>query len=205
MYIIAEAEAAAPLTVSTGAAQSPFLIISGEPGAGTQNNLNLPGSGKYNGQAFIVRASGFITVPAGTWTSSATPLQFALWGSNTASFTAASGNVLWTAASYAIFSITSATARTTVPWSFEVEMEGDSTSGIIVGNGNARLTVSPSVVTGLTAVTPTVIAQSPTTLNFSAEPPIQFAVGVITAASNLLAASGTGGTVVTLTQFLIES
>lgn len=202
MQIIAQGPAAATLTVSSGAAQSPFLIAAGLPGAGSQLNLNAPGTARLNGQPFTVRAAGYITCPAGTYTSAATPIQYALWGANTASFAAASGNLLWSAASYAIFTISSSTAKT-VPWTYEVQMEGDTVSGLIVGRGSASVTTSPAVTTRLAYVTPTNVEQTPTTMNFSTEPPIQFAAGVITAASNLL--NIVPSTTVTLTSLILEA
>lgn len=199
-YTISQAPAASILTVATGAAQSPFLVAAGEPGAGTQLNLNVPGSNRLNGQPFTVRAAGFMTCPAGTYTSAATPIQFVFWGSNTASFAAATGNALFSTTALAIFSVSSATALS-VPWEMEMQISGDSTSGTLVGTGQAFFGTSVNLVTSV-AQARAALGQLPTvhTVNMATEPPIQLAVGCITAASNLLLTS-----TLTLTQFLLEA
>jgi hypothetical protein len=202
MYIISQAPAAAILTVASGAAQSPFLVAAGEPGAGTQLNLNVPGSNRLNGQPFTVRAAGFMTCGAGTYTSAATPIQFVFWGSNTASFAAATGNALFSTTALAIFSVSSATA-VSVPWEIEMEISGDGTSGTLVGVGQGIYGSSVNLVTS-NAQARAALGQLPTvhTVNMATEPPLQVAVGVITASSNLL---NVGSTTVTLTQFQLEA
>lgn len=199
MIIVANAPAAAPLTVATGSAYSPFLVAAGEPGAGTQVNLNLPGSGRFNGQPFTVRAAGYMTCPAGTYTSAATPIQFVLFGSNTAAFAAASGNALFSTTALAIFSVSSATALS-VPWEIEAEFIGDSASTHIAGAGQAITGASVNLTTGVATARAATGAPTAAPFNFSAEPPIQFAAGVSTASANLLLV-----TTVTLTEFLIEA
>lgn len=202
MYPIAQAPIGAILTVASGAAQSPFLIAAGEPGAGTQNNLNVPGTNRLNGQPFTVRAAGYMTCGAGTYTSAATPIQFVLWASNTASFAAATGNAIFSTTALAIFSVSSATA-VSLPWEVEAELVGDSVSGTIVGVGQAIYGTSVNIATSLKNDR-AALAQLPTvhTVNMATEPPLQFAAGCITAASNLL---NVGSTTVTLTQFVLEA
>ena len=85
------APSAAAVTVATAAGLGVFNVIAGEPGAGTQCNLNVPGSNRLNGQPFVVRAGGIISMSAGTYTATIQPLVFA---STTAGFTAALGNVI---------------------------------------------------------------------------------------------------------------
>jgi hypothetical protein len=200
MYPIAQAPAAAALAITAGALQSPFLVIAGEPGAGTQVNLNAPGSNKLNGQSFTVRAAGFITVAAGTSTTAATPIQVALWGSNTASFAAASGNALFTLTSLAFFTYAAATA-TSVPWEIEVQVSGDNSSKVLVGAGQGYTGTGPNSAGTSLAQARAAIANAPSTMNFATEPPMQFAVGVITAAANLIPV----GSTVTLTEFNLEA
>lgn len=199
MQIIANATAAAPLTVTSGAAYSPFLVAPGLPGAGAQLNLALPGTSRQNGQPFTVRAAGYLTQAAGTYTSAATPIQFVLFGANSASFAAASGNALFSTTALAIFSVSSATAKS-VPWEIEIEYVGDSTSGQVIGAGQGITGASVNLTTAI--ATARAAAGTPVTqpFNFATEPPVQFAAGVSTASANLLL-----GSVVTLTQFVIES
>jgi hypothetical protein len=197
MYIIAQAPAAAAITVAAGAATSAFTVIAGEPGAGTQCNLNLPGSNKLNGVPFIVRASGFMTLPAGTVTTAATPIQFELAASNTASFAVATGNVVASATAIAVFTYASA-AATIVPWTIEVEYVGGGGASLL--GKSDFITVDPNGVVG-GAATPAATIHSPTSILWSAEPPVQFAAALISAAANNLPV----GTTVSLTQFLVEA
>ncbi len=198
MYVIAQAPSAAAFSVATPVAGiNAFTVIAGEPGAGTQDNLNLPGSNKLNGQPFTVRAAGFLTLAAGTYTSGATPIQFALYGSNTASFAAASGNLLFSSA-LAAFTWSSATAKT-VPWEIEAEIDGDSTSGILIGASQA-LNSDPNSLRAATART-VLSANLPSSVNFATEPPLQFTVGVVFGTSPNV----TGPVTASMTQFQLEA
>lgn len=202
MATIGQALPAATLTVSSGAAQSPFLIAAGQPGAGTQLNLNVPGSNKFNGVPFTVKAAGYMTCGAGTYTSAATPIQFVLWASNTASFAAATGNAIFSMTALAIFSVSSASA-VSVPWEIEATISGDSTSGTLIGSGQGLQGTSVNLVTGI-AVARAALGQLPTvhTVNMASEPPLQIAAGVISASANLL---NVGSTTVTLTNLTLEA
>src|SRR5258708_7431786 len=175
MYIIAQAPLSAVVSVAAAASATinAFQVIAGEPGAGSQNNLNLPGGNRLNGQSFTIRAAGFATLAAFTSTSGTTPLNFVLYGSNTASFAAATGNALFTV-SVAAFTFASATAKT-VPLEVEMECSGDTGSALVVGAGQG-LAADPNGVKVATARA--AIAQSPTTLNFLTEPPMQFAAAL---------------------------
>lgn len=198
MYVIAQAPAAAQIsTASPVAGINVFNIIAGEPGAGTQDNLNIPGSNRLNGQPFTVRAAGYLTLAAGTYTSGATPIQFALHAANSASFAAASGNQLFSAA-LAAFTWSSATAKT-VPWELEAEISGDNVSAILVGASQA-LTSDPNGLRAAVART-TLSANLPTSINFAAEPPVQFAVSVVFGTSPNV----TGPVTANLTQFQLEA
>jgi hypothetical protein len=197
MYIIAQAPSAAGLTIASGASTVAFNVIAGEPGAGTQCNLNVPGSNKLNGQPFRVRAAGNIVLAAGTYTSSATPISVILFASNTASFTAALANNVFSSTAVAIFTQSSAVA-TSLEWSVEGYFQGDNTGAKLMGQAFAE-TMTPSGVQALTspAAAPNVLGS----VNFAAEPPAQFAVGFLTAAANLL---NVGTAVANLTQFVLE-
>jgi len=196
MYIVAQAPTAAPITVSAGAATSVFNVIAGEPGAGTQCNLNLPGSGRLSGQPFIVRASGLINLPAGTVTTSSTPLQFELAAANTASFAVVTGNVVASATAIAVFSYTSA-VPTSLPWYIELQYVGGPT-GTLLGKSNFLTSDPNGAVLGAQA--PVATIHSPSTINWQSEPPVQFAAAIISAAANNLPV----GTTVTLQEFICE-
>ncbi len=200
MYIIAQAPASAGLTLSTGAATSAFVVIAGEPGAGTQTNLNAPGSNKLNGQPFIVRAAGNIVLAAGTYTSAATPFSVALYGSNTASFAAAATNGLFTSTAIPIFTVSSA-VPTAASWEIEGQFLGDSTFARLQGRATAQTTTPAGASTAVDAVA--VTKTLPSAVNFAAEPPLQFTVAIVTAAANLL--SAVSPAVANMTSFVLEA
>lgn len=196
MYIIAQAPAAAGVTIAAGAATATFNVIAGEPGAGTQCNLNLPGSNKLNAQPFRVRAAGNIVVAAGTYTTAATPIQVVLNASNTASFAAASGNAIFSGTAVAAYTWTSAVAGS-LSWQIEAQLQGDNSGTKVGGTGTAWI-MNPN---GLSLVLAnTLTAQSPSSVSFAAEPPVQFTVSIISAAANLLASP-----VANLTSFVVEA
>jgi hypothetical protein len=118
-----------------------------------------------------------------------------LYGANTTSFAAATGNALFTVV-MAAFTFTSAATKT-VPFEVEIEYSGDSTSALVIGAGQG-LTQDPNGVK--VAQARAAAAQSPTTLNFATEPPIQFAAAIaLGASSNLPIVTAT------LSQFVIEA
>lgn len=196
MQVISQAPAAASLTIAAGAATATFNVIAGEPGAGTQCNLNLPGSNRLNGQPFKVRAAGFLSLAAGTFTSAATPLQVVLNASNTASFAAASGNAIASLTAVAAFTWTSAVAGG-LDWEVEAELIGSNVSGKMTGYVFGNMTNPNGVPTNTTSAA---TAQSPSSVNYATEPPVQFAVSIISAAANLLA-----GPVASLSSFQVEA
>lgn len=194
MYVIQQSQNAAAITVASGAATVAFVVAAGEPGAGTQLNLNAPGSNRLNGQGFRVRASGLLNFPAGTVTTAATPIAFALYASNTASFAAASGNILITSAFNAIVTYAS-TVATSAPFQLETEMVG---GGLATGRANSQIT-GPNGAYQQAA--PAANATVPASVNWQTEPPLQFAVAVITAAANNFPV----GTTATLNEIVLEA
>jgi hypothetical protein len=131
--------------------------------------LNAPGTNRLNGQPFRVRAAGFSSFAAGTYTSS---IQTLLHASTTAGFTATTGNAVYSVAAVAV-TLAAATAKV-IPWSIEAYLGGDSTSGLLysfifgVMNNGAQQ--------GSTA--PVAAVQVPTAVNFATEPPLQFAASI---------------------------
>lgn len=197
MYVISQAPAASGITLAAGAATATFNVIAGEPGAGTQVNLNVPGSNRLNGQPFRVRAAGTVAVAAGTYTTAATPIQVLLCASNTASFAAVAANAVFSGTAVAAYTWTSAVAGG-LDWSVEGYFLGSNTSGKVGGLGistfadaNGKSTVTTSNVAD---------SQSPSSVNFATEPPLQFSLAVVTAAANLLASP-----VMNITQFQLEA
>lgn len=164
MIIISQAPAAASVTAATGG------IF--QASAGGNLVLNAPGSSRLEGRPFLIRTSGYATLAAGTYTSAVSAI---LYGGKTLA-TPGSANALFTATSNVV---QSATAATSVPWMVEVILEGDSTSGALQGRGTG-------IVNNVNQAA-AVIAQAPTTVVYSAEPPLVFAAG-LTVASNASAA-----------------
>jgi hypothetical protein len=196
MQTITQAPAAAVVTF--GAANvNAFNVIAGEPGAGTQCNLNVPGSNRLNAQPFVVRAGGIINMAAGTYTATVQPLVFA---SNTAGYTAAVGNAV--AFSVAAVALTmTATAAQAIPFELEAHCIADTTSGQLQGWSQGQVPTT-STGTTLTAVTasPTILSRILTGLNLATEPPVQFSVGI-----GLTAGTASAGSTVSLTTFQLEA
>lgn len=142
--------------------------------AGNQCQVALPGNSAYEQVPFVVKASGTVQLPAGTYTATVQPLVYA----STFGFTAAAANAIYSVAA-ASLTITSASASN-ASWEIEAHLNGDSVSGKLVG-----WQTGSTFVTG-TALTPTLItlvaspsSNAPTGLVFtSATPPIAFAAGV---------------------------
>ena len=195
MYILSEAPAAAVVS-STAAGTVAFTVIAGEPGAGTQCNLNAPGSNRLNGQPFMVRAAGFTSYPAGTYTAST--VQIALNASNTSSFAAASGNQIASLTAFTAASIASASALV-VPWEIEVEVSGDGTSKVLGGIQQGYAPASPNTASTIVNGARAAAANALTTFNPATEPPVQFAVSVISGGAQPVVP------VSTLTQFVLEA
>jgi hypothetical protein len=190
MQVIAQAPASASITGTTGGV---FNVIAGEPGAGIQNNLNAPGTARLNGQPFRVRLAGLVVLAAGTYTATVQPLLYSSTYSATSPFTAATAaQAIYSAAA---ISVTQASASAkNVPFSVEAYIEGDSTSGLVVASILGL--VNNGAVQGATA--PVAGVNLPTSINFSTEPPLQFAAGVT------LSNAGTG-TVSSLSAFQLEA
>ena len=199
MVIIAQAPASASLAfaavASTVATTAVFNVIAGEPGAGSQTSLSLPGSNRLNAQQFVVRASGILTLGAGTYTATVQPL---ICASTTAGFTATAANAIFSTTAVSV-TPTSASA-VSYPWYAEVTLEGDSTSGTL--NGTVRGAVA-NVQTPTTAASNTwnQIVNGPTSVNFATEPPLQFAVAVQSVANGGFQKASSAQ----LTQFSIEA
>lgn len=164
MPVIAQGPAVSPITGTTGGV---FNVIPGEPGAGAQAALNLLGSGKMNGQQFQVKASGLVSLAAGTYTATVQPLVYA---STTNGFTAAVGSAIYSAAAVNV-TVSAATAKL-VPWFAVIELEGDSTSGLLNGIYHGNMNNGAQQLVDFAN-----IANAPTSINFSTEPPLQFAIG----------------------------
>jgi len=196
MQVIAQAPAAANLTAATGGV---FNVIAGEPGAGTQLNLNVPGSNRLNATPFVVRAAGIISLAAGTYTATVQPLVYA---STTAGFTAAASNVVAFSAAAVSLTMTT-TAAVAAPFELELHLIGDNTSGTLQGWYQGQLPTTSTGTSITTATTsPTALTTNGrvlTSVNFSTEPPVQFAVGVT------LAGTASATPVISLTEFQLEA
>lgn len=194
MYVISQAPAAAALTVTNGAATQAFTVIAGEPGAGTQDNLNLAGSNRLNGQPFTVRAAGSVTYPAGTYTAST--IQILLCAANTASFAVATAN--------AVASMTALTAATTAFTAAQVTNWEVEFTGLGINGGQLAGVFQGFEGTGASATTEIAVARAVatnpiTTVNLASEPPAQFAVAVVSGGAQ-------GATIVAnLTQLVLEA
>lgn len=137
--------------------------------SGAQLNVLAPGSGRLEQWPFIVKASGWVRIPAGTYTATLIAALYAVAGS--AAWTAASGNKI--AASTSISFTQAGTAAVVVPFQIQVSCEGDSTSGKLQGiMSDIVNNVKDSTNNGA------ILTNAPTSVNFQTEPPLQFACGL---------------------------
>lgn len=134
--------------------------------AGTQMNLNAVGSGKLEQIRFWVRASGWVKMPAGTYTATMIASVFGVAGA--AAWTAAAGNLLAAATSLSVTQ--GGTTAVVIPFVVEADLDGDTTSGKLQGVFEA---VQSNTLTARAAIT-----NAPTAISFQTEPPLQFAAGV---------------------------
>lgn len=164
---VATATAAAAVTAALGGAFA--------------TTLNLPGSSRYEGKPFRVRASGWTSLSGGTYTATVQPLVYA---SAIAGYTASVAAAIF---SYAAASLTIAVAAaatlTYYPWEIEVLIQGDSTSGKITGrvNGsyNDKGTAKTYPTTAATATWNAIVNTATVgTLDLSKAVPIQFLAGL---------------------------
>lgn len=173
MVIISQAPLSVAQTTTTGGTF--------QSAVGGQLLLTAPGSARLEGKSFNVRASGYVTLAAGTYTAAVSAI---LYGA-APGFTAASGNALFTATANVVQSGTVAAA---VPVQIDVVLEGDSVSGQLQGRGTGMVNNSLQAAAA--------IGHAPTSINFASEPPVTFAAG-FTAASQASAA--------VLDQFILEA
>lgn len=177
MSVIVNGPSVAPVTAAAGGT---FKVIAGEPGAGAQATMNLPGSGRFNGQQFVVRASGTVVLPAGTYTAAIQPL---LYASTVAGFTVSAAAAIFSLTTHTV-TVTAATALSEAAWQLELHLEGDSNTaqlnGWQIALQSSNVATSGSGTDTAVLTTPAVI-QSPLTtgVNFSNEPPVQFAIGCV--------------------------
>jgi hypothetical protein len=198
MYIIAQAPPAASSTIAAAAATITFNVLAGEPGAGTQVNLNMPGSNRLNGQGYIVRASGNITL-VGTQTlatTAATPIQILLCAANSTSFAAVAANAIVSGTAVAAFTQAALTGTTVIPWEVEFQSVG---SALLSGVGQGFITDINGKTTSTVRVLSTNVL---TNLVMANEPPAQFSVAIVTAVSGLWNATTLSAN---LTQLVLEA
>jgi hypothetical protein len=225
MYIISQAPAAAALTLSTGAATAAFLVAAGEPGAGTQCNVSAPGSNRLNGQPFIVRAAGYVQLPASfSGTTSATPLQLCMLA-GPSPFTSVAGIVAPFSNTAVVAFTGNSSATQVMPFSIAGQFQGGpgaSSAGTLSGGavtGSATVAanylsafnlggqiLSPGVAgVGVNLITiPTLTTLAVGGWNPLTEPSMQFTISLVTAASNLLGGAS-GVAIANLTSLVLEA
>lgn len=164
MVIISQAPAASSVTAATGGVF--------QSSVGGNLLLTAPGSARLEGRSFIIRASGYATLAAGTYTAAVTAI---LYGAKSLAAPGA-GNAIFSASASVV---QSSPAASSAPWLVEAQLEGDSVSGLLQGAGQG--------IVNNVAAARAAIGQAPTTVNFATEPPVSFAAGV-TVASNATAA-----------------
>ncbi len=166
MRTIAAGNLAGPPQVSNTAITTAqiFAIYANQAATTTPVLVTLPGSLRFDGKPFRLRASGWATVGGTSPTlnvtlyegSSLTP------GSNTVLAALGSAQAVTTAASY--------------PWAIEAVLQGDSKSKILQGRFSVTL---DNVVSAWAALT-----NAPTSIDLLTEGSLQFCVGVTFGVAN---------------------
>jgi hypothetical protein len=176
--VVAVAGAAAPITAVTGGT---FVTT-----------LNLPGASAFEQVPFTVKASGYVSLAAGTYTASVQPL---LYASSLAGYTASAAAAIFSAAAVSI--TYAAAAATVAPFELEAYLVGDSTSHKLTGRSQATAYVAGATLVNA-LVAPAIITNPLTVFTASAAIPVQFLVGVTMVSAN-------AASVINLGSFFIES
>ena len=139
------------------------------------------------GTQLRIRMSGFVTLPAGTYTATVQPLLYAVSGTFTAAATAAQA-----ICSAAAFSVTvSSASATSIPFLVRANAEGDSTSTKLQGDYIAQVNNAAPSASAALANTGAIV------YNSKNAPNIQLAAGVTLT-------GGSGASTATLTELAIE-
>lgn len=158
--VVAVAAVAANITASTGGT---FVTT-----------LNAPGAGALESVPFTVKASGFVTFPAGTYTASIQPL---LYASSLAGYTASAAAAIYSAAAISI-TFASATLPVTKPYSIEAHLIGDSTGNYLTGWTQGVGYVGGAALTNAILAN-TIIVNPVTVFTASSAAPVQFQFGIV--------------------------
>jgi hypothetical protein len=181
--IVAVAAAAAPITAAAGGT---FVTT-----------LNLPGGANapFEQVPFTVKASGYITFPAGTYTASIQPLLYAAAGAG--GYTASAAAAIYSAAATAI-TFASATLPVTKPYSIEAHLIGSTTGNYLTGFTMGTGFVGGAALNNAT-LADTIISNPVTVFTATAAIPVQFLFGF----TNSAGFPATG--VINLGSFFIEA
>jgi hypothetical protein len=163
-------QAIPPGTIGTIGASSTAILTfplsspPGGPAVPTQAAvLNIQGSSRMEGKRFIIRASGRATFG----TTSSPTLNLGLYSGT--SLTSTSNTLVGALASAA-----SQTISTTVPFSYEAILQGDSTSGIVQGTFGMMINNTITAAAAITANSSAGLSG----VNFASEPALQFVFAV---------------------------
>lgn len=131
--------------------------------------LSAPGASALEQIPFTVKAAGWVSFGAGTYTATVQPLIYA---STSAGFTSSAAAAVLSAAAINV-TVAAATAASVFPWEGEVTVCGDSTSGKLVATVTQRINNGAQQLT-----TPAVGVNVPSSVNFANAVPLQFLAGV---------------------------
>lgn len=182
--------------VSTQATASAAAPITAAVGGTFVTTLNLPGYSTFEGVPFTVKASGWVTMPAGTYTATIQPNL--LYCSTSLGFTASAAAAIVSVAAVTQ-TITSATLALTSTWETEATISGNTTTGVILGRSGGMATDVNGVRTVITPIS-IISANTPGSVAFtSTTAPLQFLTGVV------LGSGAPATSVVTLGKFFIST
>ena len=149
--------------------------------SGNQANLLNPGIGRLQGQVFTVRAQGYVSLPAGTYTATVQPLLYAT--ASTGSWSAAAANLSVSASAAAV--VVSSALPVNAPFLLAAEIEGDSMTELVQGAAHVQVNNGTNAVVALL---------NPPPFNGNRSINLQFAAGVTLA-------NAPAGVTVTLDEF----
>lgn len=166
-----------PAAVLTSTAASQVVQTT----AGSNLIMGLPGSNRMSANKFWVFASGYATSGPGTFTATVQPI---LYGD--ASLATVTTKPLFSATAGTLAYTGTAATGATIPWYISAEILGDAASSTFTGEAESAVGLTYKIRTALTAPV--------SSIAWTSEPPIKFAIG-----------NTCGGTVGTNFKFVVES
>jgi hypothetical protein len=187
MNVLSQAPGAAPLIlpgIASAAPQTAFFavqnatsVVPGFPTLTQECVVFSPGSNRVNGLPFIVRAAGYITIPAGTNTTAATPLQIQMFGSAVITTAFVNSNHCFCSLTAVAIYTYAAGIASYIPFCIAAQFVGSNNSTLAAFNMGGQ-TADPNGVNLVTVPAATTVGIA---FNSQNDPSAKFTVGIATA------------------------